>query len=77
MTLEELVAAQGKLKSQKTFTAVFIGFLVGVAIYSATHKGFLLPVALLIFSFLIGNNYSKNVRSIQEEISRRDTVSRN
>lgn len=74
MTLEELVAEQEKLKSQKTFTAVFIGFLVGVAVYSATHRGLLLPVALLIFSFLIGKNYSKSVKDIQEEISRRDTV---
>jgi len=74
MTLDELVSEEKKLKSQKITTAVFIGFLVGIAVYSATHKGFVLPVILLIFSFLIGSRYSKNLKNIQAEISRRDTV---
>ncbi|GAB3895172.1 hypothetical protein GCM10028803_11310 [Larkinella knui] len=74
MTLDELVSEEKKLKSQKTILAVFIGFIVGIAIYSATNKGFLLPVILLIFSFLIGSSYSKNLKGIQAEINRRDPV---
>lgn len=74
MTLDELVSVEKKLKSQKITIAVFIGFVVGIAIYSATHKGFVLPVILLIFSFFIGATYSKNLKGIQAEISRRDTV---
>ncbi|QIP17067.1 hypothetical protein G8759_32740 [Spirosoma aureum] len=74
MTLEELVSEEKKLKSQKITTAVIIGIIVGIAVYSATHKGFVLPIILLIFSLIIGSRYSKNLKSIQTEISRRDTV---
>ncbi len=74
MTLEELVSEEKKINSGKTTTAVFIGVLIGIAVYSATHKGFALPVILLIFSFLIGYRNSQNLKSIQAEISRRDTA---
>jgi hypothetical protein len=74
MTLEELLSEEKKKKSQKIPTAVYIGVLIGIAVYSATHKGFLLPIILLIFAFLIGNRNSKNMKGIQAEISRRNTV---
>ncbi len=74
MTLEELVSEEKKMKSQKTTTGVFIGVLLGIAVYAATHKGFILPVILLIFSFLIGSRASQNLKSIQAEISRRYPV---
>jgi hypothetical protein len=74
MTLEELVSEEKKVKSQKIATAIFIGVLVGIAIYAATHQSFILPVILLIFSFLIGQRSSQSLKSIQAEISRRDTV---
>lgn len=75
MTLDELVSEEKKLKSQKTMTAVFIGLVVGAAIWSATHKGgFVLTIGLLIFAILIGSSYSKKLKGIQAEISRRDTV---
>ncbi len=75
MTLEELVSEEKKMNAQKITTAVFIGVLIGIAVYSAIHKGFALPIILLIFSFLIGFRNSQNMKSIQAEISRRDTVS--
>lgn len=74
MTLEELVSEEKKIKSQKAMTAISIGLLVGVAIYAATHKSFLLPVILLIVAFQIGYRSAQNLKSIQEEIGRRDTV---
>lgn len=74
MTLEELVSEEKKVKSQKITTAVFIGVLVGIAVYAATHKGFFLTIVLLISSFLIGYRSSQNLKSIQSEISRRNTV---
>lgn len=74
MTLEELVSEEKKIKSQKIPTALLIGFLVGIAIWSATHKGgFFLTVGLLIFALIIGSRYSKNLKGIQAEISQRDT----
>jgi hypothetical protein len=74
MTLEELMSEEKKMKSQKIPTAVFIGVLIGIAVYSATHKGFVLPIILLIVAFLIGNRNSKTMKGIQEEISRRNTI---
>jgi hypothetical protein len=75
MKLDELVSKEKKLKSQKTITAVFIGVVIGIAVWAATHKGgFYLTVILLIFPLLIGSRYLKNLKGIQAEISRRDTV---
>ena len=37
MTLEELVSEEKKMKSQKITIAVFIGFVVGFAIYASKH----------------------------------------
>ncbi|WP_379884044.1 hypothetical protein [Larkinella insperata] len=62
------------MKSQRVMTALFIGFLVGIALWSATHKGFILPVILVGASFLIGYRHSQSLKGIQAEISRRDTV---
>lgn len=75
MTLDELLSEEKKLNSQKILTAILIGFFVGVAVWSATHKGsFILTVGLLISALLIGSGYNKKRKSIQAEISRRNTV---
>ncbi len=75
MKLDELVSEEKKLKSQKTIIAVFIGLVIGIAVWAATHKGgFLITIILLIFPLLVGSRYSKNLKGIQAEISRRDTV---
>lgn len=74
MTLEELVSEEQKMKSQKITTAVFIGVLFGIAVYAATHKSFILPVALMAFAFMMGSRYSQNMKNIQTEISRRNTI---
>ncbi len=72
MTLEELVSAEKKMQSEKTLTAVIIGVVIGIAVYSATHRGFILPVILLIAAYLIGSRHAKNLKDIQAEISRRN-----
>ena len=74
MTLEELVSEEKKMNSGKITTAVFIGFLLGIAVYAAAHKKFILPVILIIFSFLMGSRSAQNLKSIQAEISRRNTA---
>lgn len=75
MTLDELVSEEKKVKSQKIPFAVFMGFLVGVAVWSATHKGgFFLTFGLLIFVLVIGSRHSKSLKSIQAEISYRNTI---
>jgi len=75
MPLDELVSREKKVKSQKIAVALFIGFLVGIAIWSASHKGgFFLTSGLLLFSLFVGSSYSKNLKGIQAEISRRDAI---
>lgn len=74
MTLEELVSEEKKLKSHKTVTAVLIGVLIGIAVWSATHKGGILTFLLLFFAMLIGYRAAQKLKSIQAEISSRNTV---
>jgi uncharacterized membrane protein YbjE (DUF340 family) len=75
MKLDELVSEEKKLKSQKIIIAVLIGFVIGIAVWAATHKGgFYLTIILLIFPLLIGFRYSKNLKGVQAEISRRNIV---
>ncbi|AUD02910.1 hypothetical protein [Spirosoma pollinicola] len=74
LTRDELVLEEKTLKSQKITTAVFIGFLVGIAVWSATHKGFVLPVILLLGAFLLGSRNHQNLKSVQAEINRKDTI---
>lgn len=38
MTLDELVSEEKKMNSQKIPFALFIGILVGIAVWSATHN---------------------------------------
>ncbi len=72
LTNEELMSEEKKMTSQKIPTALFIGFLVGGAIWSATHKGgFLLTIIALIFAFIIGKWSSQNMKGIQDELSNR------
>ena len=75
MTLDELVSEEKKFNSQKIITAALIGFFVGVALWSATSRGsFFTTIALLIFALVIGSSYTKKRKSIQAEISRRNTI---
>jgi uncharacterized membrane protein YbjE (DUF340 family) len=74
MTLEELVSEEKKMNSGKITTALLIGFIVGVAVWSATHKGIVLPIILLIFAYQIGNKNAQTLKDIQAEISSRNTV---
>lgn len=63
------------MKSQKTLIALIVGFIVGIAIWSATHKwGAFITFGLLILPLLIGSRYSKTLKSIEAEIGRRDIV---
>ncbi len=75
MALEELVAEEKKVKSRQIPFAVLMGILVGIAVWSATHQGStFLTIGLLVLVPFIGSSYSKNLKGIQEEIKRRDTV---
>ncbi len=74
MTQEELLSEEKKMKSQKIMTAVFIGFIVGIAVFAATTKGFLLTIVLLGSAFMIGRNHTRSAKNLQEEINRRGST---
>lgn len=71
MTVEELTQEEAKIKSQKTAIAFLMAVLVGIAVYAATHKGFLVTIILLGAALLIGNRHSKSLRTIRAELDRR------
>lgn len=73
LTFEELRAEEKKLKSQRIPMAIFVGFLVGIAIYSATHNGKFLPVILMLAAFIIGRNATHKLKNLQAEIQRRNS----
>jgi ABC-type Mn2+/Zn2+ transport system permease subunit len=76
MTLNELVAEEKRMKSKTTTVtiALLVGILAGFAVWSATHKGgFLLTISLLVFALFMASQYSKSLKNIQTEITRRDT----
>jgi len=75
MTLAELMSEEKKIKAQKTTTAVLVGVVVGIAVWSATHKGgFYFTVMLLLAALGLGFRSARNLKGIQAEISRRDTA---
>ncbi|WP_317039675.1 hypothetical protein [Spirosoma endophyticum] len=75
MTLDELVSEEKRMKSQKTLIALIVGLIVGIAVWSATHKwGAFFTFGLLILPLVIGSTYSKTLKAIEAEISRRDVI---
>lgn len=74
MTLDELVAEEKKVQSQKILTAALIGLFIGVAFWSAIDKNFANTGVMLLFAYIISSIYNKKLKKIQAEISRRNTV---
>lgn len=77
MTLDELVSEEKRMKSKTTTItiALLVGILVGFAVWAATHNGgFLLTIGLLVFALFMASRYSKSLKNIQAEITRRDTI---
>ena len=73
MTLEELVSEQQKMNGQKTTAAVLIGFFIGVAVWSATHKGGFVTYFLLFAALFIGYTHTQTLKNIQAEMNRRNS----
>ena len=72
MPLETLRTELEKIKSRKITTAVFIGVLIGIAVYAATHKSFLLTVLVLLFALRIGYSNAQAQKNLEAEIRRRE-----
>ena len=63
MTPDELASAEKKLKSQKIPLALFIGFMFGIAVWSATHKGGIFWTTGLIYAVV--GVFTNNIRRVK------------
>jgi uncharacterized membrane protein YoaK (UPF0700 family) len=76
-TLEELVLEEKKLKKNRIFNALWIGFIVGIMVYRLVTRGFgfvaiAIPVILLAITLknIIAQN--KNLVELQKEIAKKN-----
>ena len=56
------------MNSQQTVTALIIGVAIGVAVWSATHNGVVLPVLSLLFAGGIVYRQAHNLKNVQTEL---------
>ncbi|MGM1430836.1 hypothetical protein ACS126_16395 [Sphingobacterium lactis] len=72
LTDEELLGRKKKAKSSQIISAVLIGFLVGIAVYSTINKGIgFFTFFPLFFVFLLIKN-SSDLKNIEQEIKKRN-----
>ncbi|MBK6795374.1 MAG: hypothetical protein IPG76_00835 [Acidobacteria bacterium] len=74
LTLEELLTEEQKVKRNGTYSAGFIGILIGVMIYGVGKNGFgflALAIPLFLISVIYKNSQlqKQNLELIQTEIS--------
>jgi uncharacterized membrane protein len=76
LSLDELQQLAKKEKQNMLFSMLLIGILIGISIWSATHKGGFFKLMLFYACiFLLFNNSRKNKEKlikIKEEIARRN-----
>ncbi len=73
-TDRELAEELKKRKNERISIAILIGFLVGVAVWGATHKGGWITFAILFLVIFIGRKYSGKVEEISKEIDSRKVI---
>lgn len=78
LTLEALLAEQKKMKQKQTFSAVIIGFLVGIIVYGLVTSGFhllflLIPVVLIGAIVRDTKNLPQQLRDIAAAIRQKRT----
>ncbi|WKK60227.1 hypothetical protein [Sphingobacterium sp. BN32] len=72
LTDQEILDKKKKLKSNQIISAVLIGFLVGIAVYSTVNKGLgFFTFFPLFFIFLIAKNKS-DLNTINLEMKNRN-----
>ena len=68
---EELLEEGKKRKRNNTATKFMIGIVIGIAIWSATHKGSFIFIILLMFFVYILSKGSKDYEAVKKEIESR------
>lgn len=74
LTDQELAEELKKKKKERIFVAILMGFLVGCAVWSATHKGTLLTFILLAIVLYLGKRNSGIVEEVTNEINSRKVL---
>ena len=73
-TEQELAEELKKRKKERIVVATIMGFLVGCAIWSATHKGGFWTFAILFLGLFIGKKFSGKVEEVTKEIDSRKVL---
>lgn len=73
MTLDQLVSEEKKLKSYRNPAAVFLGFLVGIAVFAAVKGKTWLVVMVLSGVFILAARNAQALKNIQAEIKSRES----
>ena len=73
LTDQELETELKKRKNERLFAGFLIGILLGISVWSATHKGTFLPFAILALVIYIAKKYP-NVDEITNEINARKVL---
>lgn len=75
-TLEELTLEEKKLKKNRIFNALWIGFIVGIMVYRLVTRGFgfiaiAIPLALLALTLKGIHTQNQNLAAVKQEIDKR------
>ncbi|MGB4773193.1 MAG: hypothetical protein WBP58_17145 [Chitinophagaceae bacterium] len=76
-TLEELTLEEKKLKQNRIFNALWIGFVVGIMVYRLATRGFgfiaiAIPVVLLALTLKGIHTQNQNLAAVRQEIDKRN-----
>jgi hypothetical protein len=74
LTDPELQAELKKRKQSLIFACVFVGMSIGIAFWSATHKGGFLVTLFPFWVAYLFRNTSKEVDEVKKEIDVRKTI---
>jgi hypothetical protein len=74
LTDQELQTELKKRKQSLIFACVFVGMSIGVAVWSATHKGGFLITLFPFWVAYLFRNTSNEVDEVKKEINNRKTV---
>ncbi len=72
LTDQELLAEAKKMKSTATTSAVLIGIMIGIAVYSTVKNGFGFFTLLPLFFILIAFNNQTRKKAIENEVKGRN-----
>lgn len=77
LTVEELLAAQKKIKQRQTASAVIIGFSIGVMIYGLVKNGFgfiyvFIPLLLVGIIYRESKSLQQNLHEIQTALNNKN-----